>query len=57
MANEANIGEPQCAVVDGVRVFVSSANFAQQGQKGNVEIGMLNEDAGFASYLRGPWLT
>lgn len=43
-------------VVDGVKAFVSSANFTQRGQERNIEVGVLIEDASFASYLAGQWL-
>ncbi len=43
-------------VVDGVRAFVSSANFTQRGQERNIEVGVLIEDPSFAGYLAGQWL-
>ena len=46
----------KCVVVDGRRAFVSSANFTQRGQERNIEVGVLIEDASFASYLAGQWL-
>lgn len=46
----------KCLVVDGVRAFVSSANFTQRGQERNIEVGVLIEDPSFASYLSGQWL-
>ena len=46
----------KCVVVDGARAFVSSANFTQRGQERNIEVGVLIEDASFASYLAGQWL-
>lgn len=46
----------KCLVVDGARAFVSSANFTQRGQERNIEVGVLIEDASFASYLAGQWL-
>lgn len=46
----------KCVVVDGAKAFVSSANFTQRGQERNIEVGVLVEDAGFASYLAGQWL-
>jgi len=46
----------KCVVIDGTRAFVSSANFTQRGQERNIEVGVLIEDAGFASYLAGQWL-
>jgi phosphatidylserine/phosphatidylglycerophosphate/cardiolipin synthase-like enzyme len=46
----------KCVVVDGAKAFVSSANFTQRGQERNIEVGVLIEDASFASYLAGQWL-
>jgi PLD-like domain len=46
----------KCVVVDGARAFVSSANFTQRAQARNIEVGVLIEDASFASYLAGQWL-
>ncbi len=46
----------KCVVVDGVKAFVSSANFTQRGQERNIEVGVLIEDASFASYLAGQWM-
>lgn len=46
----------KCVVTDGVKAFVSSANFTQRGQERNIEVGVLIEDANFASYLGGQWL-
>lgn len=46
----------KCMVVDGVRAFVSSANFTQRALERNIEVGVLIEDASFASYLAGQWL-
>ena len=46
----------KCVVVDGASAFVSSANFTQRGQERNIEVGVLIEDASFASYLAGQWL-
>ena len=46
----------KCVVVDGVRAFVSSANFTQRGQERNIEVGVLIEDPSFAGYLAGQWL-
>jgi phosphatidylserine/phosphatidylglycerophosphate/cardiolipin synthase-like enzyme len=46
----------KCVVVDGARAFVSSANFTQRGQERNIEVGVLVEDASFASFLAGQWL-
>jgi phosphatidylserine/phosphatidylglycerophosphate/cardiolipin synthase-like enzyme len=31
----------KCAVVDGARSFISSANFTQRGQERNIEVGVL----------------
>jgi phosphatidylserine/phosphatidylglycerophosphate/cardiolipin synthase-like enzyme len=46
----------KCVVVDGAKAFVSSANFTQRGQERNIEVGVLIEDANFASYLAGQWV-
>ena len=46
----------KCVVVDGTRAFVSSANFTQRAQERNIEVGVLIEDANFASFLAGQWL-
>ena len=46
----------KCVVVDGAKAFVSSANFTQRGQERNIEVGVLIEEAGFASVLAGQWL-
>ncbi|TKC98161.1 DISARM system phospholipase D-like protein DrmC [Polyangium fumosum] len=46
----------KCVVVDGVKAFVSSANFTQRGQERNIEVGVLIEDPGFAGYLAGQWV-
>lgn len=46
----------KCVVIDGAKAFVSSANFTQRGQERNIEVGVLIEDASFASYLAGQWL-
>lgn len=45
----------KCVVVDGAKAFVSSANFTQRGQERNIEVGVLIDDANFASYLGGQW--
>lgn len=47
----------KCVVVDGVRAFVSSANFTAQGQERNIEVGVLLHDRLFASHLASQWLT
>jgi phosphatidylserine/phosphatidylglycerophosphate/cardiolipin synthase-like enzyme len=46
----------KCVVADGARAFVSSANFTQRGQERNIEVGVLIDDLGFASFLGGQWL-
>ncbi len=46
----------KCVVVDGAKAFVSSANFTQRGHERNIEVGVLVEDASFASFLAGQWL-
>jgi phosphatidylserine/phosphatidylglycerophosphate/cardiolipin synthase-like enzyme len=43
-------------VVDGLRAFISSANFTQRGQERNIEVGVLIEDTAFAGYLGAQWL-
>jgi phosphatidylserine/phosphatidylglycerophosphate/cardiolipin synthase-like enzyme len=45
----------KCVVIDGAKAFVSSANFTQRGQERNIEVGVLVEDASFASFLAGQW--
>jgi phosphatidylserine/phosphatidylglycerophosphate/cardiolipin synthase-like enzyme len=35
---------------------VSSANFTQRAQEQNIEVGVLIEDASFATFLAGQWL-
>jgi len=42
--------------VDGMKAFVSSANFTQRGQERNIEVGVLVEDASFAGFLAGQWM-
>ena len=46
----------KCVTVDGIRAFISSANFTQRGQDRNIETGVLIEDPVFASFLAGQWL-
>jgi len=46
----------KCVVVDGVKAFISSANFTQRGQERNIEVGVLIEDPGFAGFLARQWL-
>ncbi len=46
----------KCVVVDGAKAFVSSANFTQRGHERNIEVGVLIDDASFASFLAGQWL-
>ncbi|HOU91963.1 MAG TPA: DISARM system phospholipase D-like protein DrmC [Polyangiaceae bacterium] len=46
----------KCVTVDGLRAFVSSANFTQRGQERNIEVGVLVEDPVFASSLAGQWM-
>jgi phosphatidylserine/phosphatidylglycerophosphate/cardiolipin synthase-like enzyme len=46
----------KCVVVDGARAFVSSANFTQRAHEQNIEVGVLIDDASFASFLAGQWL-
>jgi phosphatidylserine/phosphatidylglycerophosphate/cardiolipin synthase-like enzyme len=47
----------KCVVVDGIRAFISSANFTERAHERNIEVGVLIEDASFASYLAGQWLS
>jgi phosphatidylserine/phosphatidylglycerophosphate/cardiolipin synthase-like enzyme len=42
--------------VDGVRAFVSSANFTERGRARNIEVGVLIEDALFAGSLLRQWI-
>jgi phosphatidylserine/phosphatidylglycerophosphate/cardiolipin synthase-like enzyme len=46
----------KCVVVDGMRAFISSANFTERAQERNIEVGVLIEDASFATYLAGQWV-
>ena len=46
----------KCVVIDGVKAFVSSANFTDRAQERNIEVGVLVEDPSFASFLAGQWL-
>lgn len=46
----------KCVVVDGARAFVSSANFTRRAQEQNIEVGVLIDDASFATFLAGQWL-
>jgi len=46
----------KCVVIDGAKAFVASANFTQRAQEQNIEVGVLTDDASFASYLAGQWL-
>lgn len=46
----------KCVTVDGLRAFVSSANFTQRGQERNIEVGVLIDDPVFASGLAGQWM-
>ena len=46
----------KCVTVDGLRAFVSSANFTQRGQERNIEVGVLVEDPVFASGLARQWM-
>jgi phosphatidylserine/phosphatidylglycerophosphate/cardiolipin synthase-like enzyme len=41
----------KCVVIDGVRAFVSSANFTEAAQERNIEIGVLLDDAMVAAEL------
>jgi phosphatidylserine/phosphatidylglycerophosphate/cardiolipin synthase-like enzyme len=46
----------KCVVVDGAKAFVSSANFTQRGLVRNIVVGVLIDDAIFATFLAGQWL-
>lgn len=46
----------KCVVVDAARTFVSSANFTQQAQERNIEVGVLLHDPLFASHLARQWM-
>lgn len=46
----------KCVVVDGLRAFVSSANFTERGQERNIEVGVSIDDARFAGALAAQWL-
>lgn len=46
----------KCVAVDGVRAFVSSANFTTRGQEKNIETGVLLHDSTFARHLERQWL-
>lgn len=46
----------KCVVIDGLRAFVSSANFTQRAQERNIEVGVLIDDPSFSSFLAGQWL-
>jgi phosphatidylserine/phosphatidylglycerophosphate/cardiolipin synthase-like enzyme len=45
----------KCATVDGLRAFISGANFTQRGQDRNVEAGVLIQDPTFAQHLARQW--
>ncbi len=42
---------PKCIVIDGVKCFVSSANFTESGQARNIEVGALIEDRNLAASI------
>jgi phosphatidylserine/phosphatidylglycerophosphate/cardiolipin synthase-like enzyme len=46
----------KCVTVDGLRAFVSSANFTERGQERNIEVGVLIHDPVFAGHLARQWL-
>lgn len=46
----------KCVAVDGLRAFLSSANFTSRGQERNIEAGVLLHDPTFASQLERQWL-
>ena len=50
----------KCVVVDGARVFVTSANFTDRGQTRNIEVGVALDDARLAAgleaqFVAGQW--
>lgn len=45
----------KCIVVDDARALVTSANFTSRAQSRNIEVGVLLEDAAFASELAAHW--
>lgn len=47
----------KCVAVDGLRAFVSSANFTERGQERNIEVGVLVEERAFAQFLMTQWLS
>ena len=47
----------KCVSVDGKRAFVSSANFTSRGQDRNIEVGVLLNDATFASQVERQWMS
>ncbi|WP_428266673.1 DISARM system phospholipase D-like protein DrmC [Haliangium sp.] len=47
----------KCVVVDAARALVSSANFTEQAQKYNIEVGVLLADPHFAEHLARQWLS
>lgn len=46
----------KCVAVDGVRAYVSSANFTGRAQERNIEVGVLLHDATFAGQLERQWV-
>jgi phosphatidylserine/phosphatidylglycerophosphate/cardiolipin synthase-like enzyme len=45
----------KCVVVDEARTLITSANFTDRGQSRNIEVGVLIEDAAFATELSAQW--
>jgi phosphatidylserine/phosphatidylglycerophosphate/cardiolipin synthase-like enzyme len=45
----------KCAVVDGKRALITSANFTDRGQHRNIEVGVIVDDESFARQLLGQW--
>lgn len=47
----------KCVVVDEQRSFITSANFTDRGQRRNIELGVVIDDAGFAKSVVRQWRT
>lgn len=45
----------KCVVVDEARTLITSANFTDRGQTRNIEVGVLIDDAAFATELTAQW--
>lgn len=46
----------KCVVVDGRRVFITSANFTDRGQTRNIEVGVVLDDARLAAVLEAQFV-